>query len=65
MFIREIFIDIDEPAHLVDQVIHDMVGIGDTSYEESNGMGRLFLADLLVYGSVALRVSVFMPFLSV
>ena len=40
--------------HLVDQVIHDMEGIGDTSDEKSNRMGQLFEADLLVDRSAAL-----------
>ena len=31
-----------EPAHLVDQAIHDMELIGDTSAEEANGMDQLF-----------------------
>ena len=37
MSIRKLFIDRDEPAHLVDQVIHDMEEIGDRSAEGSNG----------------------------
>ena len=42
MSIFEWFIDRDEPAYLVDQVIHYMEGIGDTSDEGSNRMGQLF-----------------------
>ena len=60
--IREFFIDRDEPAHLVNQVIHDMEGIGYTSAEGGNRIGLLFVADLLVNGSAALWVSVYMPF---
>ena len=54
MSIHEFFIDRDAPAHLVYQVIHDMEGIGDASAEGANGMGQLFVADLLVDGSSAL-----------
>ena len=54
MSIREFFIDRDEPAHLVDQVIHDMEGIGDTSAEGGNRMGQLFAAAFSVDGSAAL-----------
>ena len=54
MSIRELFIDRDEPAHLVDQVIHDMEGIGDTISEGANQMGQLFVAALSVNGSAAL-----------
>ena len=28
MYIREFFVDRDDPAHLVDQAIHDMEGVG-------------------------------------
>ena len=54
MSIHELFIDRDEPDHLVYQVIHDMEGIGDTSAEGANGMGQLFTAVFLVDGSAAL-----------
>ena len=54
MSICELLIDRNEPAHLVDQVIHDMEGIGDTSAEGANGMGKLFAATLLVDGSATL-----------
>ena len=54
MSICELFIDRDDPAHLVDQVIHDMGGIGDASTEGANGMGQFFRADLSVNGSAAL-----------
>ena len=54
MSIREFFIDRDEPAHLVDQVIHDMEVIGDTSAEGANGMGQLLVAAFLVDGSATL-----------
>ena len=63
MSICEFFVDRDDPSHLVDQVIHDMEGIGDTSAEGDNGMGQLFTADFLVDGSTALWVSVYMPFI--
>ena len=36
MSIREFFIDRDEPTYLVDQVIHDMEGIGDTHADGAN-----------------------------
>ena len=54
MSIREFFIDRDETAHLVDQVIHYMEGIGHASAEGANGMGQLFAAALSVDGSSAL-----------
>ena len=54
MSIREFFIDIDDPSHLVDQVIHDMEGIVDTSAEGANRTGRLFAAAFSVDGSAAL-----------
>ena len=54
MYIHEFFIDRDEPAHLVDQVIHDMEVIGDTSAEGANGMGQLLVAAFLVDGSATL-----------
>ena len=54
MSIHEFFIGIDEPAHLVDQVIHVMEGIGDTSAEGANRMGQLFTAALSVNVSAAL-----------
>ena len=44
----------DEPDHLVDQVIHDMEVIGDTSDEGANGIGQLFAADFSVDVSSAL-----------
>ena len=54
IYIRELFIDRYEPAHIVDQVIHDMEVIGDTSAEGANHMGQLFTAALSVDGSAAL-----------
>ena len=63
MSILEFFIDIYDLSHLVDQVIRDMEGIGDTSAEGDNRMGQLFTEALLVYGSTALLVSVYMNFL--
>ena len=62
MSIREFFIHRYEPAHLVDQVIHEMEGIGYRSAEGDNGMGQFFAAALLVDGSIALWVSVYMNF---
>ena len=41
MSICELFIDRDEPSHLVDQEIHDMEVILDASAEGDNGMGQL------------------------
>ena len=63
MSIREFFIDRDEPARLVDQVIHDMEVIGYTSAEGANGMCQLFAAVFFIDGSAALSVSVYMNFL--
>ena len=54
MSIRELFIDRDDPAHLVDQVIRDMDRIGDTSAYGANRMGQLLVAVLSVNGSAAL-----------
>ena len=54
MSICEFFIDRHEPAHLVDQVIRYMEGIGDTSAEGGNRMGQLFAAAFSVDGSAAL-----------
>ena len=54
MSIREFFMDRDEPAHLVDQAIHDMEGIGDTSAEGANGMDQLSAASFSVNGAAAL-----------
>ena len=54
MSIREFFIDRDDPAHLVYQVIHETEGLGYTSAEGANRMGQFFTADLLVNGSAAL-----------
>ena len=54
MSIQGFFIDRYEPAHLVDQVIHDMELIGESSSEGGNGMGQLFTADLPVDGAAAL-----------
>ena len=46
--------DRDDPAHLVDQAIHDMEGIGDASNQGSNGTDQLFGAALPVDGDAAL-----------
>ena len=54
MYIFELFIDIDEPANLVDRVIHYTEGIGNASAEGTNGMGQLFAVDLLVDGYTAI-----------
>ena len=62
MSICEFFVDRDEPAHLVDQVIHDMEGIGDTSAEGSNQMGQFFATALSADGSAAFLVSVCITF---
>ena len=63
MSIRKLFIDRDEPAHQLYQVICDMELIGDASAEGGNGMGQLFAADFSVNGSTTLLVSVYMRFL--
>ena len=54
MSIREFLIDIYDPDHLLDQVIHDMENIGDTVSDGANQIGLLFVVDLLVNGSTAL-----------
>ena len=54
MSICEFFIDKNKTAHLVDQVIHDMKGIGDKSAKGSNWMGQLFAKKNSVDGSAAL-----------
>ena len=54
MYIREFFIDRDEPAHLVDQAIRDMGVIGDTSDEGANGMDQLFVETFSIDGDFAL-----------
>ena len=54
MSICELFIDRDDTAHLVDQVIHDIKVIGDTSTDGANCMGPLFMVDLSVDRSAAL-----------
>ena len=54
MSIHIFFIDRDDSEHLVDQVIHDMEGIGDTSAEGVNLMGRRFTAAFSVDGFDAL-----------
>ena len=65
MYIRELFIDRYEPAHLVDQAIHDMEIIEDESAEGANGIGQLFAVALSVDGSAMIWVSVYMPFIHV
>ena len=54
MSIHEFFMDRDEPAHLVDRVIHYMEGIGDASDEGANYTDRFFAAALLVDEAAAL-----------
>ena len=63
MSICEFFIGRDETAHIVDQEIADMEGIGDASVEGFNGMGQLFAADLSANVAAVLWVSVYMIFL--
>ena len=53
MSIFELFIDRVEPANL-DQAIHEMEVIGDTSTEGYNGMDKLFSTALSVNGAAAL-----------
>ena len=62
MSICGLLIDRYEPSHIVDHVIHEMEGIGDTSDEGSNRMGQLFMADFSVYGYSVLLESVYMIF---
>ena len=62
MSIHEFFIDRDEPAHLVDQVVHDMEWIGDRNSEGANRMGQFFAAALSVDVFATLWVLVYMPF---
>ena len=52
--ICKFFVDIDEPDHLVEQVIHDMEGIGYSSADGDNGMDQFSTAALSLYGDVAL-----------
>ena len=59
MSIRKLFMDKDEPDHLVDQVIHEMEGIGGASAEEVNGMDQLFSAAFCRWGRRALSVSLY------
>ena len=42
MSICEFFVGSDKPSHLVNQVIHDMEGIGYECDEGANGMYQLF-----------------------
>ena len=63
MSIRKSFMDRDEPAHLVDQTIHDMEGNGDEISEGGKVMYQLFAASLLVIGASMISVSVYMYFL--
>ena len=50
----ELFIDRYELPHLLDQFIHDIEGIVDTSAERSNRIGQFFAEDFLVDVSAAL-----------
>ena len=60
MSIFKFFIVRDEPAHLVDQAIHDMEGIGDASSEGANGMYQLFSANFFgLWSRHALSVSIY------
>ena len=54
MSICQFFIDREEPADLVDQVIHDTEGIGDASAEWANRMDKLFAEDFSFEGAIAL-----------
>ena len=63
MSIHEFFIDRYDPAHLIDQEIHDMERIIEAIAEGDNSMGQLFAEALSVDGAAALLVSVYMPFL--
>ena len=63
MSICKFFIDRDRPSHLLDQVLHDMEGIGHTSAEGFNQMGQFFTTNFSVVGSSALSVSVYMTIL--
>ena len=54
MSISGLFIDIYEPAHIVDQEISDTEGTGYTSAEGGDGMGQLLVADISVDGAAAL-----------
>ena len=46
MSVRKLFIDRDDPDHLLDQVIRYMELIGYTSSEGANGMDQLFTVAL-------------------
>ena len=63
MSIHEFLMDRYDPAHLVDQKIHDMEVIVDASAEGGNGMDHIFVAALSVNGAATLLVLVFMCFL--
>ena len=63
MYIYKFFMDRDELAHLVDQAVHDMEIIGDTSSDGYNGIYQLFVERLSFDGAAALWVSVYMRFL--
>ena len=54
MSIYELYMDRDEPAHLVYQTIPDMELIVDAIAEGVNWMYQLFVAYFLVNGSAAL-----------
>ena len=54
MSIIEFFIDRYYTDHILDHLIHDMEGIGDTSAEGSNGMVQLSAAAFSFFGSAAL-----------
>ena len=54
IYIHDLFIDRDEPYHLVYQLIRDMERIGDTSAEGGSRTGQFFAADFSINGSAAL-----------
>ena len=54
MAISRFFMDRDDPDHLVDQMIHDMEGIGDSIAEVANIMDNCFVIYFSVDGSATL-----------
>ena len=54
MAISSFFMDRDDLDHLVNQMIYDMEGIGDSGAKGYNGMDKVFVVALSVDGSATL-----------
>ena len=54
MDISSFFMDRDDMDHLVNQMIYDMEGIGDSGAKGYNGMDNVFVVDLSVDVSATL-----------